>query len=105
MISVEKDKGNVNSAVSENTDTTPVLRIADFGFARVLNSTDMAQTICGSPLYMAPEILRHEKYDSKADLWSVVAILFECFCGKTPFNGPNPMQLLANIEKVDMAKQ
>ena len=54
----------------------------------------MAATICGSPLYMAPEILRHEKYDAKADLWSVGAILFECFCGRPPYTGPNPMQLL-----------
>lgn len=58
----------------------------------------MAATICGSPLYMAPEILQHQKYDSKADLWSVGAILYECFCGSPPFTGPNPMQLLANIE-------
>lgn len=77
----------------------PVLRIADFGFSRALLPPDMASTICGSPLYMAPEILRHEKYDSKADLWSVGAILFECFCGRPPFNGSNPMQLLATIEE------
>lgn len=77
----------------------PVLRIADFGFSRALLPQDMAATICGSPLYMAPEILRHEKYDSRADLWSVGAILFECFCGRPPYNGPNPMQLLANIER------
>lgn len=82
-------------------DKPPLLRIADFGFSRALLPQDMAATICGSPLYMAPEILRHDKYDSKADLWSVGAILFECFCGKPPYNGPNPMQLLANIEKAD----
>ncbi|CAD7947107.1 unnamed protein product [Amoebophrya sp. A120] len=61
----------------------------------------MAATVCGSPLYMAPEILQHQKYDSRADLWSVGAILFECFVGKTPFTGPNPMQLLANIEQAN----
>ena len=56
-----------------------ILRIADFGFSRALQPMDMAATICGSPLYMAPEILQHQKYDAKADLWSVGAILFECF--------------------------
>lgn len=76
-----------------------MIRIADFGFSRNLAPTDMAATICGSPLYMAPEILRHERYDAKADLWSVGAILFECLTGKPPFDGPNPMQLLANIEQ------
>ena len=46
----------------------PVLKLADFGFARALQPTDMAGTVCGSPLYMAPEILRHEPYDAKATL-------------------------------------
>ncbi|QSS64255.1 serine/threonine protein kinase [Histoplasma capsulatum] len=52
-------------------DSMPLLKLADFGFARSLPSTSLADTLCGSPLYMAPEILRYEKYDAKADLWSV----------------------------------
>ena len=58
----------------------------------------MAETTCGSPLYMAPEILRFEKYDAKADLWSVGAILFEMLTGRPPFTGENHLQLLRNIE-------
>ena len=38
------------------------LKIADFGFARHLQSTSLAETLCGSPLYMAPEILQHHRY-------------------------------------------
>ncbi|KAJ7291463.1 other/ULK/ULK protein kinase [Mycena rebaudengoi] len=53
----------------------PILKVADFGFARSLPNAMMAETLCGSPLYMAPEILRYEKYDAKADLWSVGALL------------------------------
>lgn len=53
------------------------LKIADFGFARNLQPQGLAETLCGSPLYMAPEILHFHKYDAKADLWSVGAILFE----------------------------
>lgn len=41
----------------------------------------MAETLCGSPLYMAPEVLQLHKYDAKADLWSVGAILFELLTG------------------------
>ena len=37
------------------------LKIADFGFARHLKSTSLAETLCGSPLYMAPEILQHQR--------------------------------------------
>ena len=38
---------------------------ADFGFARHLSVASMADTLCGSPLYMAPEILRSQRYDAK----------------------------------------
>ncbi|KAA8516374.1 hypothetical protein F0562_016667 [Nyssa sinensis] len=48
---------------------------------------------------MAPEIMQHQKYDAKADLWSVGTILFQLVTGKTPFTGINQMQLLQNIEK------
>lgn len=76
----------------------PILKIADFGFARFLPSTSMAETLCGSPLYMAPEILRYEKYNAKADLWSVGAVLYEMTVGKPPFKAANHMELLKNIE-------
>lgn len=77
----------------------PILKIADFGFARFLPLTSMAETLCGSPLYMAPEILRYEKYNAKADLWSVGAVLYEMTAGKPPFKADNHVQLLKNIEK------
>lgn len=77
----------------------PILKIADFGFARFLPSTSMAETLCGSPLYMAPEILRYEKYNAKADLWSVGAVLYEMTLGKPPFKASNHIELLKNIEK------
>ncbi|MDC6271478.1 protein kinase, partial [Acetobacter pasteurianus] len=79
----------------------PILKIADFGFARFLPSTSMAETLCGSPLYMAPEILRYEKYNAKADLWSVGAVLYEMTVGKPPFKANNHIELLKNIEKAN----
>lgn len=77
----------------------PVLKVADFGFARILPAAAMAETLCGSPLYMAPEILRYEKYDAKADLWSVGAVLFEMSVGRPPFRANNHVELLRRIEK------
>jgi serine/threonine-protein kinase ULK2 len=77
----------------------PMLKIADFGFARSLPSTSLAETLCGSPLYMAPEILRYEKYDAKADLWSVGTVLYEMVTGKPPFRASNHVELLRRIEK------
>jgi serine/threonine-protein kinase ULK/ATG1 len=79
----------------------PMLKIADFGFARHLPSTSMAETLCGSPLYMAPEILRYEKYDARADLWSVGTVLYEMVVGKPPFRAQNHVELLRRIEKTN----
>lgn len=95
---LHRDLKPQNILLSDNSDN-PVLKIADFGFARALSPEDMAATVCGSPLYMAPEILRHQPYDARADLWSVGAILFELLAGRPPYTGANPMQLLAHIER------
>lgn len=43
----------------------PALKIADFGFARNLQPQGLADTLCGSPMYMAPEILQGNRYDAK----------------------------------------
>lgn len=77
----------------------PVLKLADFGFARILPNASLAETLCGSPLYMAPEILRHEKYNAKADLWSVGTVFHEMLTGRPPFSASNHIELLQVIEK------
>ncbi|KAJ5669179.1 Serine/threonine-protein kinase atg1 [Penicillium macrosclerotiorum] len=93
-------KGSENSYdPATGLESLPMLKIADFGFARSLPSTSLAETLCGSPLYMAPEILRYEKYDAKADLWSVGTVLFEMVEGRPPFRASNHVELLRRIEK------
>ena len=77
----------------------PMLKLADFGFARVLPKTSLAETLCGSPLYMAPEILRYEKYDATADLWSVGTVLYELLTGRPPFRAANHIDLLRKVEQ------
>ncbi|KAI9097275.1 hypothetical protein DFS34DRAFT_116130 [Phlyctochytrium arcticum] len=77
----------------------PILKLADFGFARALPQQSLASTLCGSPLYMAPEILRGDRYDAKADLWSFGAILYEMVTGRPPFKAQNHIDLLRKIER------
>nr|XP_010937525.1 serine/threonine-protein kinase ATG1c isoform X1 [Elaeis guineensis] len=84
------------------SDGNSVLKIADFGFARSLQPRGLAETLCGSPLYMAPEVMQCQKYDAKADLWSVGVILFQLITGKTPFDGNSHPQLLQNIGKANV---
>ncbi|VDI31536.1 serine/threonine-protein kinase ULK/ATG1, partial [Mytilus galloprovincialis] len=75
------------------------LKIADFGFARFLNDGVMAATLCGSPMYMAPEVIMSLQYDAKADLWSIGTIVFQCLKGKAPFQAQTPQQLKHFYEK------
>uniref|UniRef100_A0A9J7ZSK2 non-specific serine/threonine protein kinase n=1 Tax=Cyprinus carpio carpio TaxID=630221 RepID=A0A9J7ZSK2_CYPCA len=61
------------------------IKIADFGFARYLQSNMMAATLCGSPMYMAPEVIMSQNYDARADLWSIGTVIYQCLVGKPPF--------------------
>ncbi|KAJ3349484.1 Serine/threonine-protein kinase [Entophlyctis luteolus] len=79
----------------------PVLKLADFGFARALPQQSLASTLCGSPLYMAPEILRGDRYDAKVDLWSVGTILYEMITGRPPYKAQNHIDLLRKIDRGD----
>jgi serine/threonine protein kinase len=72
------------------------VKLSDFGFSKVV--VDMTATICGSPLYMAPEILQHERYSHKSDLWSLGCILYELLHGRLFYSGATIVALLAAIE-------
>lgn len=78
------------------------LVITDFGFARYFDNDIMLQTICGSPLYMAPEILLKKRYNNSSDLWSVGVILYEMLYGVVPFESRNLVDLIHKIKKVDI---
>uniref|UniRef100_A0A8C4INM2 non-specific serine/threonine protein kinase n=1 Tax=Dicentrarchus labrax TaxID=13489 RepID=A0A8C4INM2_DICLA len=69
------------------------IKIADFGFARHLQTNTMAATLCGSPMYMAPEVIMSQHYDAKADLWSIGTIVYQSLTGKAPFHASTPQEL------------
>jgi len=90
------------------------VKLADFGFARYLDvdqqlfeneSVDMHMTICGTPLYMAPEMLINYKSSLKADLWSFGIIMFEALYGYNPFVVPRlDMKMLTEMIKKTKVK-
>ena len=54
-----------------------LIKIGDFGISKILDGTNYAQTFCGTFYYMAPEIIKGEKYSKKVDIWSLGCIIYE----------------------------
>lgn len=77
-----------------------ILKLADFGLAKNCEMEDeiLENTICGSPLYMGPEIILDREYNSKADLWSYGAIMYQLLFGIHPFQSSNLAQLKNNLK-------
>ena len=65
-----------------------VLKLADLGFSRKIEPGELAATITGTPLLMAPEILSKKPYDFKADVWSLGVLYFQMLTGTLPFSAP-----------------
>eukprot|EP00127_Corallochytrium_limacisporum_P003707 Clim_evm39s152 gene=Clim_evmTU39s152 len=74
--------------------------ICDFGFARFMTVESMVMTsIKGTPLYMAPEIVKEAPYDHTADIWSLGCIIYEAAVGQPPFQTKNLFHLVGMIMK------
>lgn len=90
-----------NLLIDENGN----LKVSDFGLSAVtgqIRDDGMLHTLCGTPAYVAPEILTKRGYNgSTADLWSCGVILFVLTAGYLPFNDPNLMMLYKKIYRGD----
>ncbi|KAH8671941.1 catalytic subunit of the PKA [Tricladium varicosporioides] len=74
------------------------LKITDFGFAKRV--PDITWTLCGTPDYLAPEVVSSKGYNKSVDWWSLGILIFEMLCGFTPFwDGGSPMKIYENILK------
>nr|XP_039251160.1 serine/threonine-protein kinase Nek11-like [Styela clava] len=78
------------------------VKVGDFGISRILMGTsDMASTFVGTPYYMSPEVLKHEHYDEKCDIWSLGCVLYEMCCLKHAFEGKSLMSVMYKIVQGD----
>lgn len=86
-------------------DESGELKISDFGLSAVTNQVrhdGLLHTLCGTPAYVAPEILTKKGYDgAKVDVWSCGIILYVMTAGYLPFNDPNLMAMYKKIYKGD----
>jgi serine/threonine protein kinase len=73
------------------------IKIADLGFAAKFDKETGMDLVLGTPLYMAPELVQHQRYSEKVDVWSLGVITYQLLCGKTPFDGKNIKRINQNI--------
>jgi serine/threonine protein kinase len=71
------------------------LKLTDFGFAKVVLTR--TYTLCGTPEYLAPEILTNKGHGKGVDWWTVGILLYEMIAGIDPFNDDDPMAIYQNI--------
>merc|ERR1711874_428920 len=70
-------------------DSSGYIKLTDFGFSRKLNNGEQAWTFCGTPEYVAPEIITNKSHDLRADIWSLGILVFELLTGAPPFTKRN----------------
>lgn len=68
------------------TDTKEIVKLGDFGLSKNLGSKAFTDTYVGTPLYMPPEILQENRYDTKSDIWSLGCLIFELCTLSSPFS-------------------
>ena len=78
------------------------LVICDFGFARIKTNFKRVHTICGSPLYMAPELLDEKSYTEIVDIWAIGMILYEMIYGQHPYEKCKDLNDLRDFSKKDI---
>lgn len=75
------------------------LRLTDFGFAKVLEGGGRTYTLCGTPEYLAPEILLNKGHGKPVDWWTLGILVYEMLVGIDPFSDEDPMAIYQKILK------
>ena len=78
-----------------------IIKVSDFGLARFIEEDKLATTTCGTPGYVAPEVLEQRPYNSSCDYWSVGVVLFIMLSGSPPFYDEDNFALFEKIKRCD----
>lgn len=107
---VHRDIKPGNIILSRQANGSTIVRILDFGLAKVTNPDTPPQSLTqsglvfGSPLYMSPEQCRGEVVDSRTDVYSLGCLMYEVICGRPPFHGGTAIDTMA-MHLSDKAKE
>ncbi|XP_063073295.1 calcium/calmodulin-dependent protein kinase type 1D [Engraulis encrasicolus] len=84
-----------------NTQDCSKIMISDFGLSKMEGTGDVMSTACGTPGYVAPEVLAQKPYSKAVDCWSIGVIAYILLCGYPPFYDENDSKLFEQILKAD----
>lgn len=97
LLSIKKrtSKDQTQDGPWDENELSICVKIADFGLAKFIGEMQFTNTLCGTPSYVAPEVLAKKTYSNKVDIWSAGVLLYVCLCGFPPFSeqlGPPSMK-------------
>jgi len=76
--------------------------LTDFGMAKMIRDGETAKTFCGTPEYLAPEVLEGGGYDMQADWWSLGILTFEMMHGLPPFYNESQSLMFKMIKETEI---
>lgn len=96
---VHRDLKPENFMISINANNTPFIKLIDFGFATNIpeGKNNLLSDWVGTPAYAAPELILHDDYDEKVDMWAIGVIMFNMLTGLEPFQGKTKSDLYEEI--------
>jgi serine/threonine protein kinase len=103
-ILIKKDLQQNQQQQQQNQQTRLIIKIADFGLSAFTEDGSLMKTMCGSPLYMSPEIIEHQKYTAKSDLWSIGIIIYQLIYHRHPYENCKNYAELVKLVKTEPIK-
>ena len=80
-----------------------VAKLTDFGWSNYIQENEKRKTVCGTPIYLSPEILLEKEHNEAVDIWCIGVLLFELVTADVPFQGDDIDTLKENILKLKIA--
>jgi len=81
-------------------DKGMVAKLTDFGWSNYMQGDIKRTTVCGTPVYLAPEIINNQGHDEHVDIWCIGVLLFELMAGYSPWQGDDVQTVRYNISRL-----